>query len=228
MIEKREVNTFPGYFVTSDGEVIGKRGKVLKGKITWDGYREIVMSDGEDRRSVRVHILVAECFLGKRKEGMQVNHKDGNKLNNKVSNLEYVTASQNIRHAFTTGLAKCKGLPVSSLDKKDFEEIIRLHKNGKTYKEICEVFNLECRQDYIGEILSGRKHSEVSGITQDLRRHVNPYKVSDMQVQEIRTRYKADPKKNSYKVISAEYGISLAQISRIINGTRRQGGAHVV
>lgn len=54
----------------------------------------------------RVHVLVAESFIGPKPPGIDVNHKDGNKQNNCLSNLEYLTRSENHRHAFRIGLAK--------------------------------------------------------------------------------------------------------------------------
>lgn len=47
-----------------------------------------------------------ELFVGPRPEKHEINHKDGNKTNNSVANLEYVTCSENNRHAFRTGLSK--------------------------------------------------------------------------------------------------------------------------
>lgn len=59
-----------------------------------------------------------EAFVGPKPGGCQVNHKDGNKANDALANLEYVTVSENIRHAFRTGLlvrARGEASPVAKL-----------------------------------------------------------------------------------------------------------------
>lgn len=57
-----------------------------------------------NNRAKFAHHLVTEFYLGKRDSNLCVNHKDGNKLNNKIENLEYVTWSENIKHSYRTGL----------------------------------------------------------------------------------------------------------------------------
>jgi hypothetical protein len=85
----------------------GKRAGKSLGYNLDNGYREIVFFDDKHNRIRKlVHQVVSEAFLGKIPVGMEVNHKDGNKRNNKLSNLEYVTPSQNIQHAIRTGLMK--------------------------------------------------------------------------------------------------------------------------
>ncbi len=54
----------------------------------------------------KIHILVATAFIGDKPPSCQVNHKDGNKGNNCASNLEYVTQSENGKHAYRLGLLK--------------------------------------------------------------------------------------------------------------------------
>lgn len=57
-------------------------------------------------KTVYIHMVVAEVFLGPRPEGFEINHKDLNKTNNDVSNLEYVTHSENMEHAYRAGRFK--------------------------------------------------------------------------------------------------------------------------
>lgn len=97
-----------GYTVTSQGKVFNKRGRELAGEITQNGYHRVTLSiDGKSKRFL-THRLVAELFIPNPKE--VVNHKDGDKLNNSVDNLEWTTQKENIKHALETGLKK----PVST------------------------------------------------------------------------------------------------------------------
>lgn len=163
---KKEIKNFPNYYVYDSGFIQGKRKSKLKGKITWDGYQEVILSDGNRRRSVRTHILVAEAFLNPVEGKPYINHKDGNKLNNALNNLEYVTVAENTRHAVKNGSIKTKGKSFSHLTYEEIKRIFSLHRDGKSYKEITNIFNLSCRPDYIGELLSGRK---LGDITRELR-----------------------------------------------------------
>ncbi|CQR09388.1 TPA: NUMOD4 domain-containing protein [Yersinia enterocolitica] len=82
--------------------------RILTGKIDRYGYRTVNLS----AKGVRVfflHRLVALAFIDNLRSLPQVNHKDGNKLNNCALNLEWVTHQQNIQHAVLTGLNKSQG-----------------------------------------------------------------------------------------------------------------------
>lgn len=68
------------------------------------GYLVVALSLYCNVETRPVHQLVCEAFHGPRPEGMVVNHKDGVKTNNRADNLEWVTQSENLRHAFRSGL----------------------------------------------------------------------------------------------------------------------------
>ena len=100
-----------GYKVSSLGRVIGRRGKLLR--LTKNGAGYCVFSiDGD---MTYVHRAVALAFLGAA-PGKQVDHIDGNKDNNAVENLRWVTGSENVSHAYALGrktnMTSRKGVPV--------------------------------------------------------------------------------------------------------------------
>ena len=68
------------------------------------GYKTVYLSTPNAAKNFLVHRLVALAFIGKPAGRSQVNHIDGNKLNNQIDNLEWVTPSENIQHAYDTGL----------------------------------------------------------------------------------------------------------------------------
>ena len=68
------------------------------------GYLQMQMSRGSRRTTRKVHQLVTEAFHGPRPPRCEVNHCDGNKLNNRADNLEWGSKSNNLRHAFRLGL----------------------------------------------------------------------------------------------------------------------------
>lgn len=94
--------------------------KLIKGKLDKDGYREVALSKNGKVKYTRIHRLVAEAFI----DGdisLEINHKDGDKLNNTVDNLEWVTTKENIQHAHKTGLHK--GCRTKIIIEKDGEKM---------------------------------------------------------------------------------------------------------
>jgi len=76
----------------------------LKEGTTKCNYKSVTLCKDNKHTSKNVHRLIAEAFFGKSK--LDVNHKDGDKTNNKIENLEFVTKSENIKHAIKKGLFK--------------------------------------------------------------------------------------------------------------------------
>jgi hypothetical protein len=106
--DARPVPSWPGLYATPAGEIwsarLGKGTRRMCPVIATRGYLSLVTVWSGRRRSVRVHVLVAEAFLGPRPPGMDINHKDAVKTNNRPENLEYVTHTENMRHAARMGL----------------------------------------------------------------------------------------------------------------------------
>lgn len=124
------------------------------------GYLQVSIKELDRGRhiTVVVHKLVALAFLGERPVGYQINHKDGDKLNNKVDNLEWVTPSGNMRHAVKNGLISYrKGLKnnFGRLEDTTVSEIRRLHKEGIKQRRLATMFG--CSQPYVSELVSGKK-----------------------------------------------------------------------
>lgn len=88
-----------GYEISEYGEVRNKRGKILKGQISKLGYQYYYL----DKKWRLAHRLVASIYLSAPLDKREVNHIDGNKLNNHYSNLEWVTHAENIQKSFDSG-----------------------------------------------------------------------------------------------------------------------------
>lgn len=122
-------------FVCENGEV-KSHGKLLKGEITKAGYRRLHISiDGKESKPL-VHSMVAELFLPNPLSLPCVNHINGNKLNNRVDNLEWCTYGENLSHAFSINLRNCNGEnnPRSKLTYEQVCEIRLLYVKGKHCK----------------------------------------------------------------------------------------------
>ena len=99
-------NKSTSYYVTDKGQVFNKAtNRELKGSITQNGYKYFRFSINGQKYRIYAHRLVAEYFIPNKNLNQPiVNHKDGNKLNNDVKNLEWVSFSENAAHAHSTGL----------------------------------------------------------------------------------------------------------------------------
>lgn len=78
-----------------------KKPRILKQILKGGGYLTVNLQSKNRIIQARVHRIVATAFIANPENKSQVNHKDGNKLNNCASNLEWVTASENIKHSFS-------------------------------------------------------------------------------------------------------------------------------
>lgn len=107
------------YLVSNTGEIKGvKTGKIRSKNINHDGYYFVGVSLGsrENKPCIKIHRAVAETFLNNPNNYPIINHKDGNKLNNNVENLEWCTYKYNIVHAYENNLIIPKGKQIVCLN----------------------------------------------------------------------------------------------------------------
>lgn len=97
----KDIPSLPLYQASNDGDIRNKKtGRVMKQSSTGSsGYLRVFI-----RKTYLVHRLVAEAFLNKYEYSI-VHHKDNNKLNNNIDNLEWTTQSYNVKKAYDDGLA---------------------------------------------------------------------------------------------------------------------------
>jgi len=77
------------------------------GHVAPDGYKFVILCKNKKHKKYPIHRLVAKYFIGNpTKKRYDINHIDGNKQNNKVTNLEYCTSKENTRHAIKIGLRR--------------------------------------------------------------------------------------------------------------------------
>ena len=138
---ERWIDGYDGiYSVTESGEIYsykcGKK-KALKPSGGNHGYLNVVLSKDGIKTTRGVHRCISVAFLNNPNKFPQVNHIDGNKLNNNIANLEWCNASHNAIHAFRMGLNPCK-LTINDVNKIK----LLISQANHTLTEISRIFNV--------------------------------------------------------------------------------------
>jgi hypothetical protein len=138
-------------YASNMGRIAVSSGKISFGSLAEDGYKRItVKSSSGEHCHHAVHTLVILAFYGP--SVLYVNHKDGRKNNNKIANLEYMTAAENNKHARETGLHK--GVNTSGRKIRQFSSIGIFLQEFPSMAEACRQTNIDARR--ISEYLSGK------------------------------------------------------------------------
>ena len=100
----KDIKGYEGlYAVTEEGQVWSYRSnKFLSSKYNRYGYEQVILSNKGEQKTLSVHKLVAEAYIPNPDNKPQVNHKDENKANNNINNLEWVTAKENMNYGTRT------------------------------------------------------------------------------------------------------------------------------
>lgn len=143
----KEISGYNGkYSITRDGRVWSSRiGAFLKLRKKRAGYLTVSLCiGGKKKKTHTVHRLVAIAFIPNPENKPQVNHKDGNKLNNNDWNLEWATRVENVQHAIAHGLINNRGAfsALAKYTEEDIANIRNAYKEGKKLTEIIKEFNV--------------------------------------------------------------------------------------
>lgn len=166
-MDKSKMLDIPGYAgrysITPDGQVWSHiNQKWLRSDVNNNGYHRVKLYGNQGYRKVGVHRLVMLAFVGP--SDLQVNHKNGDKSDNRLENLEYCTSSENQLHAHRTGLNTQIGEKNSrsKLTYKQVVEIKELLKDGNLlHREIGELFGVT--RTVISRISRGDAWGHVNG-----------------------------------------------------------------
>jgi len=130
----KTIPTFKKYEITRGGVIRKKDSKRVKSQyIGSTGYYMVSLNDDKGKsKPRRVHRLLAITFIPNHKGCKYINHKDGNKLNNDIPNLEWCTMYENNKHAFDSGLIDNTGVNngMSKLNPEKVKEIKKLLSNS--------------------------------------------------------------------------------------------------
>jgi hypothetical protein len=139
------------YEVSDTGQVKGPRGP-RKPSFHSKGYVQVNLHNDGTRKWFYVHRLVATHFIPNPNHCAQVNHKDGNKTNNVVSNLEWCTASENAIHAVRLFGLHGEKIPNAKLTST---QVRAIRTDARLYREIAADFAIGRR--HVGQIKSGER-----------------------------------------------------------------------
>ena len=170
----KDIPHFPGYQASTEGRIRSvdrimqrrrdespflRRGKVLRPIDNGNGYKAVNLTKDTDNRHRRyyIHRLVLETFTSGHDEYQtDVNHIDGDKSNNRLDNLEWSTMSENMTHAYNTGLcARGENHPQAKYSTELISTIRARRANGERVCNLSKEYGIP--HQYISGILNGRK-----------------------------------------------------------------------
>lgn len=134
-------------------------GKILKPRINHKGYICYVLCKNGKCKSYIAHRIVAIHFLSNSYNKPEVNHKDGNKQNNKVSNLEWCTTQENVQHSFKIGKSKVQSGRKNNFYKGDILVFDKNNNHIETLKGAKDMIKKNYTTSAVYACINGRLNS---------------------------------------------------------------------
>lgn len=166
------------YLVSNYGNVKTTNNLILSQTFDTKGYLKVHLFKKYRRKTVKVHRLVALTFLDNPDNKPQVNHIDGDKTNNNVTNLEWVTCKENIKHAYENNLAK------TGLERHNSKHLLLKDKNNNIISQYSNI-----------KILSEIINIDAPKLIKTLKKH----KVNISFIDNINENYPLDLKLNAFE-----------------------------
>lgn len=155
----KPISGFEKYFgISKDGQVISFiTSNIRKPSLNKDGYLRVTLyKKGSNLKTFKhffIHTLVALTYIGPCPVGYEVNHKDGNKLNNHINNLEYLSKTDNRYHMYNT----CGRIGARKRYSKEQKiEIVSLYSTIKSQQKVADTLNIP--RSTVKSILDNFKH----------------------------------------------------------------------
>ena len=170
----KQIKGFENYLITLDGKVFSLTSmKYIKPLLVNSGYYISRLRKNNKEKPFLIHRLVAETYLKNDENKQYVNHVDGNKLNNCLLNLEWVTLSENMKHAYDNNLIKLSDKKLKACSEngkkngfknlKDRSRLILDLNNGIFYQsctEAARIYGISHR--YMSDMVSGKVKNKTS------------------------------------------------------------------
>lgn len=199
----------------SDGKKHFRRGHLKSLSAKNNGYIQVGLRKDGHHKTGLVHQLVALAFLGPQPDGMEVNHKDGDKSNNVLDNLEYVSHKENVTHFIVVlkkGSRKLNSRKVYKIRELYWVDDVKV-------PDITYLFGVHSTTVRFAALGKTWKHVPFPPLCK-MSAHTNANrKLTDTDIAEIKFQYKIGV--FSMTQLSQQYNVSLSSISRIISGDRR-------
>lgn len=129
--------------VRRDAPYLGFRaGRIKQSRADRAGYRYLILHAKGFKKTHKVHTLVAAAFIGPRPPGKQINHMDGDKANNRHTNLEYVTSSENHQHAHSLGLFHVRRGVEHHAARLTEADVIAIRASSDTHQALGETYGV--------------------------------------------------------------------------------------